>query len=154
MQIHLEARGTNVPVHSMVAGAFLGPRPSPKHQVRHLDGDRMNNRATNLAWGSVQENMDDRERHGTTARGARNGAYTRPESRRRGELNGRAILSAQDVADVRHRAAAGETKASIARALGVSWSAIDRAVAGLSWAHLAEEDARREADAAHTGNLS
>jgi hypothetical protein len=60
-------------VHSMVAQAFLPPRPTPEHEVRHLDGDMTNNHASNLAWGTRKENAADRERHGRTARGARNG---------------------------------------------------------------------------------
>jgi hypothetical protein len=59
-------------VHSLVAEAFLGPRPDG-HQVRHLDGDRSNNRVENLCYGSALENAQDRERHGTTARGERGG---------------------------------------------------------------------------------
>lgn len=59
-------------VHSLVAEAFLGPRPDG-FQVRHLDGDRHNNHATNLAYGTAKENALDREWHGNTARGERNG---------------------------------------------------------------------------------
>ena len=32
--------------------------------VRHLDGDKENNRAENLAWGTDSENMIDQVRHG------------------------------------------------------------------------------------------
>lgn len=59
-------------VHSLVAEAFLGPRPDG-YQVRHLDGNRSNNRVENLCYGSALENAQDRERHGTTARGERGG---------------------------------------------------------------------------------
>lgn len=57
-------------VHTLVALVFHGPKPSPDHQVRHLDGSRDNNHAENLAWGTAQENADDREYHGRTSRGA------------------------------------------------------------------------------------
>lgn len=59
-------------VHSLVADAFLGPRPLGS-QVRHLDGNRGNNRLSNLAYGTAKENADDRESHGKTARGQRGG---------------------------------------------------------------------------------
>lgn len=59
----------NVPVHKLVALAYLHPRPSPAHEIRHLDGDRHNNAATNLARGTRKDNADDRERHGRTSRG-------------------------------------------------------------------------------------
>lgn len=58
-------------VHRLVAHAFLGPQPTPKHEVAHSDGTCTNNRATNLRWATHQENIDDRERHGRTSRGPR-----------------------------------------------------------------------------------
>ena len=60
-------------VHRLIAETFHGPRPSPEHEVRHLDGDRANSRADNLSWGTRKDNADDRERHGRTSRGARHG---------------------------------------------------------------------------------
>jgi len=52
-------------VHQLVCGAYNGPKPSPLHEVRHLDGNRLNNEAANLAWGTRSENALDRQRHGT-----------------------------------------------------------------------------------------
>jgi len=57
------------PVHKLVAEAFLPPRPTPDHEIRHVDGNPLNNTASNLSWGTRQENADDRERHGRTSRG-------------------------------------------------------------------------------------
>lgn len=51
-------------VHRLVATAFHGPAPDGA-EVRHLDGDRANNRADNLAWGTHSQNMNDAYRHGT-----------------------------------------------------------------------------------------
>jgi hypothetical protein len=56
-------------VHKLVAEAFIGPRPADKDQIRHLDGTRTNNCAANLAWGTAQENADDRAKHGRTRNG-------------------------------------------------------------------------------------
>lgn len=56
-------------VHKLVAERFLEPRPSPKHEIRHLDGNKLNNSSDNLAWGTRQDNADDREKHGRTSRG-------------------------------------------------------------------------------------
>lgn len=39
-------------VHILVAEAFLGPRPGGMEECRHLDGDKLNNRADNLRWGT------------------------------------------------------------------------------------------------------
>jgi hypothetical protein len=55
-------------VHSLVAAAFLGPRPADM-EVRHIDGDSLNNRLSNLAYGTHAENGLDRRRHGTARAG-------------------------------------------------------------------------------------
>lgn len=55
-------------VHTLVCAAFRGPKPGPDSEVRHLDGDASNNRATNLAWGSRADNRADQEAHGTFSR--------------------------------------------------------------------------------------
>lgn len=58
-------------VHWLVAAAFLPPKPSPKHEVRHWDGNRLNNRVGNLLWGTGKENSADTIRHGRSTRGSR-----------------------------------------------------------------------------------
>lgn len=45
-------------VHSLIALAWLGPRP-PGAVLRHLDDNRANNRPDNLAHGTQGENMTD-----------------------------------------------------------------------------------------------
>lgn len=60
-----------IAVHVLVAHHYLPPRPSPQHEVRHLDGNKDNSNADNLAWGTRKDNADDREAHGRTSRGVR-----------------------------------------------------------------------------------
>ena len=55
-------------IHQLVLAAFTGPKP-PGMEARHLDGNRQNNTLSNLAWGTHTENMRDKGRHGTQARG-------------------------------------------------------------------------------------
>lgn len=43
-------------VHSLVAEAFLGPRPG-NADIMHLDGNRTNNKAWNLQYGTRSENL-------------------------------------------------------------------------------------------------
>lgn len=50
-------------VHVLVCEAFHGPRPEGM-QVRHLNGDHTDNRASNLQWGTATENALDRVAHG------------------------------------------------------------------------------------------
>lgn len=51
-------------VHRLVALTFLGPRP-PGLETRHVDGDPLNARASNLAYGTRSENVLDKRAHGT-----------------------------------------------------------------------------------------
>ncbi len=64
-----DGRMRNRYVHELVLLAFVGPRPSADHEALHGDANRANNRIDNLRWGTVQENADDRERHGHVPRG-------------------------------------------------------------------------------------
>lgn len=64
--VNLCRRGTkrSARIHNLVAHAFLGPRPAGL-QVRHLDGNPLNNSVSNLAYGTASENALDKRRHGT-----------------------------------------------------------------------------------------
>lgn len=61
-------------VHRLVLESFVGPCPDGM-EARHVnDNDRSNNRLENLCWGTPKQNTDDRRRHGTIAKGERNGS--------------------------------------------------------------------------------
>lgn len=73
-------------VHILVAAAFIGPRPDGA-QIRHLDGNGLNNEVSNLMYGTPSENLADAVRHGTHAWASRSTCsrghpYT-PENTRR-----------------------------------------------------------------------
>lgn len=51
-------------VHSLVLLAFVGPKPDGM-EIRHLSGDKTDNRLINLAYGTRSENMRDSITHGT-----------------------------------------------------------------------------------------
>ena len=61
-------RGNSFSVHSLVLLAFKGP-PKTDQECRHLDGNAVNNRPSNLAWGSPSENSLDKNLHGTMPHG-------------------------------------------------------------------------------------
>lgn len=50
-----DGRRTTGFVHRLVALAFLGPRPD-RHETRHLNGDKLDNRLSNLAYGTHSQN--------------------------------------------------------------------------------------------------
>lgn len=54
-------------IHHLMMCAFTEGKPFPEAQIRHLDGNGLNNTLENLAWGTAQENADDRVHHGATA---------------------------------------------------------------------------------------
>jgi hypothetical protein len=51
-------------LHEMVLTTFMRPA-RPKEQCRHLNGNSLDNRLENLAWGTPSEDNYDRVRHGT-----------------------------------------------------------------------------------------
>ncbi|MCH5645131.1 HNH endonuclease [Gordonia sp. ABSL49_1] len=124
---YLKVRLTNtagrrkISVHQIVAESFLGPRPTPGHQVRHLNGCRSDNRAINLAWGTAADNARDRDRHGMTVHGV-------------AHVN--AKLSPMIVRESRARFRSGESIKAIARSFGVCDKTMADAISGRTWAHV------------------
>lgn len=84
VRVTLAGKRVRYAVHSLVAFAHLPPRPTPRHEVRHLDGNKLNAHADNLAWGTQKENAEDRERHGRTSRGERHSAVIRASNQAEG----------------------------------------------------------------------
>ena len=60
---HARPRTRSFAVHRLVCWTFHGAPACPKHVVRHLNGERTDNRAENLAWGTATENALDTIRH-------------------------------------------------------------------------------------------
>lgn len=56
VNLHKASKKTKFFVHSLVATAFLGPRP-PLLEVNHIDGDKCNNRPANLEYTTRGENI-------------------------------------------------------------------------------------------------
>lgn len=57
--------------HIAVLLTFVGPRPSPKHDGSHMNGDQLDNRLENLCWETRQDNIRRKEQHGTLIYGSR-----------------------------------------------------------------------------------
>ncbi len=56
-------------VHRLVAEVFHGKPPHPGAHVLHSDGNKNNNAADNLRWGTPADNHADTEKHGRRLKG-------------------------------------------------------------------------------------
>jgi hypothetical protein len=126
LQVRLCRDGLEVTrkVHRLVAEAFLGPRSAP-FEVNHIDGDKTNNRASNLEWVSPDANV----RH----------AYAsglKVAARLTGERNANARLTASAVRSIRQAVASGVTQECLALRYGVNRTTIEAVVTGRSWRHI------------------
>lgn len=103
-------------IHSVVAETFIGPRPDGM-VVRHIDGNRYNNAASNLAYGTPNENVYDSVKHKTY----------------KGSQNGRAVLDERHVALIRMLLDKGLSSSELSRRLGVSVGTIHAIKTGRNW---------------------
>jgi len=58
-------------VNRAVLLAHVGEPPTPEHHAAHRNGDRTDNRVSNLDWLTPKENSKDQLEHGTRVRGER-----------------------------------------------------------------------------------
>jgi DNA-binding transcriptional regulator YiaG len=71
IRFSVEGKQTSIPVHRIVATAFFGAKPDDM-QIRHLDGNKMNNHIDNLCYGTAKENAQDKIQHGRSSQGIKN----------------------------------------------------------------------------------
>lgn len=60
--LHCNGKKCNRKVHLLIALAFIGERPEGL-QVRHLNDKRLDNAATNIAYGTLEEQAEDKRRN-------------------------------------------------------------------------------------------
>lgn len=150
-------------VARLMAEAFV---PGSGECVRHLDGNPHNNTLENLAWGSHKDNAQDTLRHGRNHfknrthcpqghpydeentlhyKGYRHCRecmrlhslrYNRARRRREG-CGFRAKLTVGQVAEIRRRVAAGESRRSLREEFGVSQTTLHNIASGSAWKDVA-----------------
>lgn len=107
-------------IHRLVAKTFL-PNPNNYPIVRHLDGNSLNNKVENLAWGTQKDNMQDAVFHGMTTRGIKSAT---------------AKLDENQVKDIKKMIAKGYKNVEIAANFIVSRTAINHIRKNLTWKHI------------------
>lgn len=108
-------------VHHLVLEAFCRSRPDG-YQANHINGQKLDNRCSNLEWVTPSQNMQ---------HAIRNGLYVP----RRGEECGASRLNSWQVIEIR-RLAATMPYAPIAKRFGISESYVSELASGKKWAHL------------------
>ncbi|MDG4968269.1 NUMOD4 domain-containing protein [Lactococcus lactis] len=101
--------------HYLVALTFLGERPE-NQDVRHLDGNLINNNLENLAYGSRTDNIIDCYRQGKAWR----------------------KLTLEQAREIKIRLAKGETGTSLAKEFGVNHTSIYRIKNGKTFSWMGE----------------
>jgi hypothetical protein len=119
---------TGTRIHRLVLEAFVGPCPEGMECRHHPDRDPANNRLENLRWGTRTENVADMKRDGT-------------QFVARGELCGKAKLTAERVLEMRARRRGGALLSALAQDFGVTPQAAGWICSGKRWAWLKEEAA-------------
>lgn len=108
-----------VRVHTLVLETFVGPRPLGQ-QARHRNGKSIDNRRSNLVWGTSTQNTADKARHGTQLRGERVPT---------------AKLRKVDVLNIRRRyCQGGVAQRTLAYEFGISQRQVSRIARGIQWA--------------------
>ncbi len=116
-----DGRRTAKTVHRLVCRAFHGEPNALQNEAAHLDGNKTNNRASNLKWSSKVENHYHKRFHGT---------------HQAGERHPRAKLTEATARLALSRLAEGDTCQAIADSLGVSRSTIEDIRKRKKWRHI------------------
>lgn len=105
-------------VHRLILEAFKGPCPDGCEARHFPDGDRTNNRITNLIWGTRSENFLDKWQQGTMPHG---------------EDHHQSVLTCESVRQIKALLAEGKTLAVIGKQFGVSKQTISSIAKGRTW---------------------
>lgn len=107
--------------HTLVAKAFIGPKPFPRAEACHCNGQKSNNHFTNIRWDTHAANCADKVVHGVSTPGEKN-----PFSK----------LEESQVLEIRRLAASGVKARDMSERFGVATHTIHGVIAKRSWKHV------------------
>lgn len=110
----------HVLVHRLVLESFVGPCPEG-FEAAHLNGNRLDNRVSNLQWKTRKDNHADKLTHGTA---------------QRGEKNGTAKLKDKTVLSIRSDFENGISQSELVKKYNLGWSNLNSIVRRRSWKHI------------------
>lgn len=120
--VNLGRNGPRVPIHRLVAYAFIGEPLEHQTDVNHKDHDRTNNRADNLEWTTRTENLQWAKLH---------------DRNNRGDRNGRSKLTEDSVREIIHLLKTTKlTHTAIGNQFNVSDGAVQLINRGKRWSYL------------------
>lgn len=121
LMLYIHGRRKTYRLSRLVYEAFTGEKIPEGLLVRHWDGNKLNNLFSNLLLGTHQDNMDDMLRHGTQAKGTKQGS---------------AKLNEEQVIEIRKLLDFGMTQEQIATKFNVDRSCIGYIASRRSWRHV------------------
>lgn len=108
-------------VHALTCERWRGPRPFPKAEAAHSCGVSSCWAGEHLRWATSKENHADKIDHGTV---------------NRGEANGRAKLTVDDVKTIKRLRSEGRSVSELAAEYGVSRTHLHAVLSGRKWSWL------------------
>ena|SRR3990167_3389307 len=152
VELHHKKRLCSMAVHRLVLSAFLRQRKIGE-EANHKNCIKTDNRIENLEWITPQQNrIHAKSQHrypnkqsspewakhqlAQTPRGTKHGAHLHPETIRRGEKNGMALLSSADVQAILKAPRKYGMHIALAQRFNVSRKTICNVLYGHTWKHL------------------
>lgn len=124
LQLRINGKSRTRAVHRLVAELFV-ENPKGYLEVGHLDGDKLNNSASNLVWCTRSENIQH--------------AYDNGLRSAKGENNSRAKITENDVHWVCQLIVDGFSCAKIAEVTGYPYHAIRRIRCRENWTYISSK---------------
>ena len=120
-RLYISIKGKNYFIHRLVLEAFRGPCPDGMEACHYPDRTESNCRLDNLRWDTHESNMDDQRKHGTLARG---------------ERQGKSVLTESLVRQIRAMRRDGKTYGFICLELNLKKSTVAAVSLGQNWSWL------------------